>query len=208
MGLKYRINFVVYNMYSLFWKQMACCINIMARCIIDIIYGHYPHQMVSNYLATLIYILWVCVWGWVCHCLRLKVRGQLDRLCSYLLPCGSQSADCQVVANVCTCWPSCSTWAILSPCFLLSLAPYNILNPNILQERTDKHTGQCLLNNCFPSQRINSSFEDLRQVLGEELIPEENHGDVNMSKLTLTKSSPCTSLTQNVFCVHQLQQLS
>lgn len=139
----------------------------------------------------------MCVGGWVCHCPRVKARGQLDRACSYLLPCGTQSSDCQVVANAFTCWPSCRTWAILPPWFLLSLVPYNILNPNILQERTDKHTGQCLLNNCFHHQRINSSFEDLRQVLGEELTHEENHGEVNTSKLT--KSSPCTSLTQMCF---------
>ena len=64
MGLKYRTNFVVYNMYSLFWKQMACYINIMARCIIDIIYGHYPHQMVSNYLANAyLYIVHMCGGG-------------------------------------------------------------------------------------------------------------------------------------------------
>lgn len=55
--------FVVYSIHSLFWKQMACCINIMACCVIDIIYRNYPYQMVSNDLATLIYILCVCVWA-------------------------------------------------------------------------------------------------------------------------------------------------
>lgn len=157
------------------------------------------HIKCSNYLATLIYILCICVWGWICHCPRVKVRGQLDRVCSYLLPCGTQEFRLPSGGK---CFYLLTILQNLSHLITLIssvLGPVQHINPNILQERTDKHTGQCLVNNCFRHQRINSSFEDLRQVLGEELTPEENHGEVNMSKLTLTKSSPCTSLTQMCF---------